>query len=33
MIPVVAKMFGRNWVGIEKEKKYVDLASKRILTM
>ena len=30
---VVAKALGRNWVGIEKEKEYVDLAEKRILTM
>ena len=28
---VVAKVLGRNWVGIEKEKKYVDLANNRIL--
>ena len=27
---VVAKALGRNWIGIEKEKKYVDLANKRI---
>lgn len=27
---VVAKALGRNWVGIEKEKKYVDLANKRV---
>lgn len=26
----VAKSLGRNWVGIEKEKKYVDLANKRL---
>ena len=29
---VVAKALGRNWVGIEKEKKYVDLANDRVLT-
>jgi len=28
---VVAKALGRNWVGIEKEKKYVDLANKRVI--
>ena len=27
---VVAKALGRNWIGIDKEKKYVDLANKRI---
>lgn len=27
---VVAKVLGRNWIGIEKEMKYVDLANKRI---
>ena len=27
---VVAKALGRNWIGIEKEKKYVDLANNRI---
>jgi DNA modification methylase len=27
---VVAKVLGRNWVGIEKEKKYVKLASNRV---
>ncbi|PIR02025.1 MAG: hypothetical protein COV62_02440, partial [Candidatus Nealsonbacteria bacterium CG11_big_fil_rev_8_21_14_0_20_35_11] len=27
---VVAKALDRNWVGIEKEKKYVDLANNRI---
>lgn len=27
---VVAKALGRNWIGIEKEKKYIDLASKRL---
>jgi modification methylase len=27
---VVAKALERNWIGIEKEKKYVDLANKRI---
>lgn len=27
---VVAKVLGRNWVGIEKEKKYVELATSRI---
>jgi len=27
---VVAKNLGRDWIGIEKEKKYVDLAKKRI---
>ena len=27
---VVAKALDRNWIGIEKEKKYVDLANKRI---
>jgi modification methylase len=26
----VAKALGRNWIGIEKEKKYVDLANYRI---
>ena len=26
----VAKTLGRNWIGIEKEKKYVDLANMRI---
>lgn len=26
----VAKALGRNWIGIEKEKKYVDLANNRI---
>ncbi len=28
---IVAKALDRNWIGIEKEKKYVDLANKRIL--
>jgi len=28
---VVAKALGRNWVGIEKEKKYVDLANRRVI--
>jgi len=27
---VVAKALGRNWIGIEKEKKYIDLANNRI---
>ncbi len=27
---VVAKQLGRNWIGIEKEKKYIVLANKRI---
>ncbi|MBU4298764.1 site-specific DNA-methyltransferase [Patescibacteria group bacterium] len=27
---IVAKALGRNWVGIEKEKKYVELANNRI---
>lgn len=27
---VVAKKFGRNWVGIEKHKKYSDASMKRI---
>jgi len=27
---VVAKALGRNWIGIEKEKKYVDLANLRV---
>jgi len=27
---VVARALGRNWIGIEKEKKYVDLAQNRI---
>jgi site-specific DNA-methyltransferase (adenine-specific) len=27
---VIAKKLGRNWLGIEKEKKYVELAKKRI---
>ncbi|HSA08304.1 MAG TPA: DNA methyltransferase [Candidatus Moranbacteria bacterium] len=27
---IVAKALGRNWIGIEKEKKYVDLANHRI---
>ena len=27
---VVAKALGRNWIGIEKEKKYVDLVNTRI---
>ncbi len=27
---IVAKALGRNWIGIEKEKKYVELANKRI---
>jgi modification methylase len=26
----VAKALGRNWIGIEKEKKYVDLANRRL---
>jgi DNA modification methylase len=30
---IVAKALGRNWIGIEKEKKYVDLANKRILAL
>ena len=28
---VVAKALGRKWIGIEKDKKYVDLANNRIL--
>jgi len=28
---VVAKALDRNWIGIEKDKKYVDLANKRIM--
>lgn len=27
---IVAKALGRNWIGIEKDKKYVDLANNRI---
>ena len=27
---VVAKALGRNWIGIEKEEKYVNLANQRI---
>lgn len=27
---VVAKRLGRNWIGIEKGRKYVDMAKKRI---
>ncbi|MFH1997858.1 MAG: site-specific DNA-methyltransferase, partial [Patescibacteria group bacterium] len=27
---VVAKALGRNWIGIEKERKYVDLANNRL---
>ena len=27
---IVAKALGRNWIGIEKEKKYVDLANERV---
>ena len=27
---VIAKQLGRNWIGIEKSKKYVDMAKKRI---
>lgn len=27
---VVAKALGRNWIGIEKEKKYVDLSNDRV---
>jgi len=27
---VIAKTLGRNWVGIEKSKKYIDIAKKRI---
>jgi len=27
---VIAKKLGRNWIGIEKEKKYVEMAKKRI---
>lgn len=27
---VIAKKLGRNWIGIEKSKKYVDMAKKRI---
>jgi len=27
---VVAKALGRDWIGIEKEKKYVELANRRI---
>jgi DNA modification methylase len=26
----VAKKLGRNWIGIEKSKKYADMAKKRI---
>ena len=29
---VAAKKLGRNWIGIEKSKKYVDMAKKRIAT-
>ena len=28
---VVAKALDRKWIGIEKDKKYVDLANKRIM--
>ena len=27
---IVAKALGRNWVGIEKEKEYVNLANNRL---
>jgi len=27
---VVAKALERNWVGIEKEKKYIEIAKKRL---
>lgn len=27
---VVAKALGRNWVGIEKEKKYIEVAKNRL---
>jgi len=27
---VVAKALDRNWIGIEKEKKYIDLANDRV---
>jgi len=27
---IVAKALGRDWVGIEKEKKYIDLTNKRL---
>jgi DNA modification methylase len=27
---VIAKELGRNWIGIERSKKYVDMAKKRI---
>ena len=29
---VAAKTLGRDWIGIEKEKKYVNLAQKRLNT-
>lgn len=29
---IVAKGLDRNWIGIEKEKRYVDIARKRVLT-
>lgn len=29
---IVAKALGRNWIGIEKEKKYFELANKRIFS-
>jgi modification methylase len=29
---VVAKALGRNWIGIEKERKYVDLANRRVIS-
>lgn len=27
---MVAKKLGRNWIGIEKEKKYYEMAKKRV---
>jgi DNA modification methylase len=29
---VVAKKLGRNWIGVEKSKKYVEIAKRRIGT-
>jgi DNA modification methylase len=29
---IVAKALGRNWIGIEKERKYVELANNRLKT-